>query len=121
MHGADRLPLVSWDAGMPEAISVMTLGCFGLAGVTDSSGALVGIITDGDLRRSFGVLTTTVAHEVMTSAPKLIPADMPAGDALVFLNDNKITAAFVVDDPTAGSQVPVGIIHIHDLLRHGLN
>ncbi len=121
MHGIARLPLVSQDAGMPEAISVMTSGCFGLAGVTDKAGALIGIITDGDLRRRFGVLATALAREVMTPSPKVIPADMPAGEALVFLNDNKITAAFVVDDPAAGPQVPVGIIHIHDLLRQGLN
>lgn len=121
MHQAERLPLVQRDAGMPEAISVMTSGCFGLAGVVDHTGALVGIITDGDLRRRFGVLTTAFAHEVMTPSPKVIPADMPAGEALVFLNDNKITAAFVVEDPEAGPQTPLGIIHIHDLLRHGLN
>jgi arabinose-5-phosphate isomerase len=121
MHEAERLPLVQRDAGMPEAISVMTSGCFGLAGVVDHTGALVGIITDGDLRRRFGVLTTAFAHEVMTPSPKVIPADMPAGEALVFLNDNKITAAFVVEDPEAGPQTPLGIIHIHDLLRHGLN
>lgn len=121
MHGADRLPLVSEDAGMPEAISVMTSGCFGLAGVIDRAGALVGIITDGDLRRRFGVLTTAFAREVMTQAPKVIPADMPAGEAQVFLNDNKITAAFVVEDAEVGPRLPLGIIHIHDLLRHGLN
>lgn len=121
MHGADRLPLVSEDAGMPEAISVMTSGCFGLAGVIDRTGTLVGIITDGDLRRRFGVLTTAFAREVMTQAPKVIPADMPAGEALVFLNDNKITAAFVVEDAEVGPRLPLGIIHIHDLLRHGLN
>ena len=121
MHGSDRLPLVNQRAGMPDTISVMTSGCFGLAGVTDDSGALIGIITDGDLRRRFGVLTTAFAREVMTPSPKVIPADMPAGEALIFLNDNKITAAFVVDDPAAGPQVPVGIIHIHDLLRQGLN
>lgn len=121
MHGADRLPLVNQDAGMPETISVMTSGCFGLAGVTDADGALVGIITDGDLRRKLGVLSTAFAGEVMTPAPKVIPAEMPAGEALVFLNDNKITAAFVVEDPSGGPQAPLGIIHIHDLLRHGLN
>lgn len=120
MHGADRLPLVSKDAGMPQAISVMTVGCFGLAGVIDANGALVGIITDGDLRRRFGALTTAFASEVMTPAPKVIPAGMPAGEALAFLNDNKITAAFVVENPAAGPQVPQGIIHIHDLLRVGL-
>ncbi|MDE2435253.1 MAG: KpsF/GutQ family sugar-phosphate isomerase [Sphingomonadales bacterium] len=121
MHEADRLPLIETHAGMPHAISVMTAGCFGLAGVVDAQGALVGIITDGDLRRRFGVLGTAFAHEVMTHGPKVIPLDMPAGEALVFLNDNQITAAFVVEDPAVGPPVPLGIIHIHDLLRHGLN
>lgn len=121
MHGRDRLPLVGRDAGMPEAISVMTAGCLGLAGVVDADGVLVGIITDGDLRRRFGVLGTAFAHEVMTASPKTIGADMPAGEALAFLNENQITAAFVVEDPAAGAQAPLGIIHIHDLLRHGLS
>lgn len=121
MHGVDRLPLVNQNAGMPNTISIMTSGCFGLAGVTDDNGALVGVITDGDLRRRFGVLATALASEVMTPEPKVIPAEMPAGEALAFLNDNKITAAFVVEDPAGGPQVPLGIIHIHDLLRYGLN
>lgn len=121
MHGPDRLPLVDQHAGMPEVISVMTRGCFGLAGVTNADGAVIGVITDGDLRRRFGVLTTAFAHEVMTSSPKVIPAEMPAGEALVFLNDNQITAAFVVEDPAVSPPIPIGIIHIHDLLRHGLN
>lgn len=121
MHGNDRMPLVNENAGMPEAISVMTSGCFGLAGVTDDKGHLIGIVTDGDLRRRFGVLATAFAREVMTPNPKVIPAEMATGEALIFLNDNQITAAFVVEDPAAGPQAPLGIIHIHDLLRHGLN
>lgn len=121
MHGSDRLPLVSQNAGMPETISVMTSGCFGLAGVTDDHGALVGVVTDGDLRRRFSALTTAFARGVMTPSPKVIPAEMSAGEALAFLNDNKITAAFVVEDPAVSPQVPLGIIHIHDLLRHGLS
>lgn len=120
MQGPERLPLVSLDAGMPETISVMTTGCFGLAGVVDDDQALVGIITDGDLRRRFGRLETAFAREVMTAAPKTLAPSTQAGDALAYLSDNKITAAFVVDDPAAGPQPPVGIIHIHDLLRHGL-
>lgn len=121
MHEADRLPLVNANAGMPEVISVMTNGCFGLAGVVDQAGALVGIITDGDLRRRFGVLTTAFAHEVMTRSPKVLSLEMPAGDALVCLNDNQITAAFVVEDASVFPPHPLGIIHIHDLLRYGLN
>ena len=120
MHAGERMPLVSRDAGMPDAISVMTAGCLGLAGVIDGVGALVGIITDGDLRRRFGVLATAFAHEVMNPSPKTIPSDMSAGDALAFLNDHQITAAFVVENPSAGPQPPLGIIHIHDLLRLGL-
>lgn len=121
MHGAARLPLVHTTAGMPEVISVMTRGCFGLAGVVNDAGALVGIITDGDLRRRFSVLTTACAREVMTPSPKVLPAEMPAGEALMLLNDNQITAAFVVEDASIGTPLPLGIIHIHDLLRVGLN
>jgi arabinose-5-phosphate isomerase len=117
----DRLPLVSHQAGMPETISVMTSGCFGMAGVLDASGALVGVITDGDLRRRFGLLETAFAHEVMTRTPKTLSANMLADEALAFLNDNKISAAFVVENPSAGAQPPLGIIHIHELLRLGLN
>ena len=117
----DRLPLVSHQADMPKTISVMTSGCFGVAGVLDASGALIGVITDGDLRRHFGVLETALAREVMTAAPKVISAFMSAEEALILLNDNKISAAFVVEDPLAGPQKPLGVIHIHDLLRLGLN
>ena len=120
MHGDSRLPLVSGDAAMPHAISVMTTGCFGLVGVVDPDGRLAGVITDGDLRRHFEALGTACATEVMTPHPKVLPADMLAGDALQFLNDHKITAAFVVADPGNGPQPPLGIIHIHDLLRQGL-
>jgi arabinose-5-phosphate isomerase len=121
MHRNDRLPLVDLDTDMAETVSVMTQGCFGIAGVIDEDGRLAGIITDGDLRRKIGLLDSAVAGEVMTSSPKVIAPDMLAGDALAFLNENSITAAFVVEDPEAGPQPPLGIIHIHDLLRHGLN
>lgn len=121
MHGADRLPLVPVDADMCEAVAVMTRGCFGLVGVTDGDGRLAGIITDGDLRRHFAVLQSARAGEVMTRTPKVLPADMPAGEALLFLNDNQITAAFITDTVAAeGPARPLGIVHIHDLLRFGL-
>lgn len=121
MSGPDRMPLVHAKVGMPDAISAMTTGCFGVVGVTDDDGHLIGIITDGDLRRRFDQLQSAFAHEVMTPEPKVIAADMPAGDVLAFLNDNKITAAFVVEDFDTRCRTPVGIIHIHDLLRHGLS
>lgn len=120
MYGPDRMPLVEMDSRMSYAISVMTSGCFGLAGVVNGDGNLAGVITDGDLRRHFEELSTARAAEVMTPNPKVLAADMLAGDALAFLNQHKITAAFVLADPLAGPQAPLGIIHIHDLLRHGL-
>ena len=117
-----NLPLVDGEAKMPTVISIMTSCCFGLAGVVDPSGTLVGIITDGDLRRHFEVLQSATAGGVMTHAPKVIPAGTPAGEALRFLNDSEITAAFVVEDriEDGAAPKPVGIIHIHDLLRFGL-
>ncbi len=121
MHGINRLPLVPTLAGMPEVISIMTQGCFGIAGVVDHSELLIGIITDGDLRRKISMLDAAFAEEVMTRKPKTISPEMLAADALAFLNRNQITAAFVVADPQSGPQPPLGIIHIHDLLRHGLN
>lgn len=122
MHRNGRMPLVSERAGMPEVISQMTSGTFGIAGVVDDAGGLVGIITDGDLRRHFAVLTSATAGSVMTREPKTLPSDMLAADVLMFLNDNQITAAFVVDRmEQGGGRRPVGIVHIHDLLRFGLN
>jgi arabinose-5-phosphate isomerase len=121
MHGREELPLVTPGAGMQDVISVITSCRFGLAGVVDARGELVGVITDGDLRRNFERLATATAGEVMTRSPRSIPADMLAGDALLFLNDAKITAAFVVNRLDAlHLSRPIGIVHIHDLLKHGL-
>lgn len=122
MQGPERLPLVPVGAGMSDVITIMTTGRFGLSGVIDDKSGLVGVITDGDLRRHFDALPTATAGEVMTRSPKTLPGDMLAADALMFLNDNKITAAFVVDRfDTVHPMRPVGIVHIHDLLRFGLN
>lgn len=121
MHRSHELPLVPADAGMPDVISKMTSGRFGIAGVVDGSGALVGVISDGDLRRRFDVLLTARASEIMTRTPRTLPNDMLAAAALTFLNDSKITSAFVLDRCDSGRPgKPVGIVHIHDLLRFGL-
>jgi len=122
MHGKERLPLVSVTAGMPDVISTITSGRFGLAGVIDPDGALIGIITDGDLRRHFEHVATATAGDVMTRSPKTIPGGTPASDVLVYLNDNNITAAFVVERrQEEASRRPIGIVHIHDLLRFGFS
>ena len=88
----------------------------------DSDGALIGIITDGDLRRHFEHVATATAGDVMTHSPKTIPGGTPASDVLVYLNDNNITAAFVVERGRDDApRRPIGIVHIHDLLRFGFS
>jgi arabinose-5-phosphate isomerase len=116
MHKGDRLPLASADAIMAEAIVVMTEKALGCLGVVGDDGLLAGIITDGDLRRHMGDgLLSRHVHEIMTAAPKTVTPDLLASAALELINASKITALFVVEDGR-----PVGIIHIHDLLRAGV-
>ncbi len=116
----DSMPLVSEDCAMPEVLTVITQGCVGIAGVVNQSGQLVGAISDGDLRRNFVRLHQCRAIEVATPNPRVVPRSMTAGEVLRFLNENEITAAFVVDDLHAIPARPLGIVHIHDLLRLGL-
>jgi arabinose-5-phosphate isomerase len=119
MHCAAAPLLVSETADMREVVSVMTSGRQGLAGVVNGAGSLVGVITDGDIRRHFDNLATTQVAAIMTPSPKLVTSDMLGGDALGLLNDHAITAAFVVEasDPRCR---PIGVIHMHDLVRYGL-
>jgi arabinose-5-phosphate isomerase len=118
MHQQTRLPLVSEDATMREVILVMTSMGFGIAGVVDKAGRLAGVITDGDLRRHFDDLGSSTATDIMTRDPKTLAMDTLAEDAVHFLNENKITCAFVMDrNAPVNTGVPVGIVHIHDFLR----
>lgn len=119
MHRGERLPLVSPDMPMSEVVMVMTSKSFGIAGVVDAAGALVGVITDGDLRRHLAELNTALAGTVMTRNPRVIDGNMLAGDALRYLNDQKVTALFVVeaDDPT---RAPAGLVTFHDFIQMGL-
>jgi len=116
MHKGDRLPLASLDTVMSEAIVVMTEKALGCLGVVDGNGKLKGIITDGDLRRNMGdALLARRAGDIMTPAPKTVAPDLLASAALEIINSLSITALFVVEDGR-----PVGIIHVHDLLRAGV-
>jgi arabinose-5-phosphate isomerase len=115
MHGGDELPLVGAGASMPDTLLVMTEKRFGCAGVTEADGRLAGIITDGDLRRHMGELMHHRAGEVMTPHAKAAQPSMLAAEALKLMNDNRITVLFVVEDDR-----PVGILHVHDLLRAGV-
>ncbi|MBM3604557.1 MAG: KpsF/GutQ family sugar-phosphate isomerase [Alphaproteobacteria bacterium] len=109
------MPLVAQDAPMSEALLVISQKGFGVTGVTDDSGALVGIITDGDLRRHMQGLLDLDATAVMTPGPRTISRDSLAEAALAQMQERKITCLFAVEDGR-----PCGILHIHDCLRAGL-
>jgi arabinose-5-phosphate isomerase len=115
MHRGDELPLVRGEAPMTQTLLVMTQKAFGCAGVVDASGALQGVITDGDLRRHNTDYMDRSAQAVMTRNPLTVTAAMLAAEALKVMNDRRITVLFVLEDKT-----PVGILHIHDLLRAGV-
>ncbi|MDX2027893.1 MAG: KpsF/GutQ family sugar-phosphate isomerase [Alphaproteobacteria bacterium] len=116
MHGGDELPLVKESDAMSHVLVVMTEKRFGCAGIVDGSGALIGLITDGDLRRHMeGNLLQKKAGEVMTRNPSVMTPETLAAEALRILNEKKRTNVFVVEDGK-----PVGILHIHDLLRAGI-
>jgi len=95
----------------------MTAKTFGCVGIVDGRGALVGIITDGDLRRHLGVADVLEldVEAVMTRAPKTVRPDQLASEALEILNTSKKTQLIVLE----GDQ-PIGIVHVHDLLRAGV-
>ena len=119
MHAGSRMPLVARDLPMREVIMTMTSSGFGIAGVVDEGNILLGVITDGDLRRNISDLLDKNAAEVMTASPKTVPHDILAEDALMIMNDAKITAVFVMNEDRSGR--PIGIVHIHDFVRQGLS
>ncbi|PJJ82891.1 arabinose-5-phosphate isomerase [Brevirhabdus pacifica] len=118
MHGADELPMIDQDAPMADALLAISRKGFGVAGVQDATGALTGIITDGDLRRHMDGLLDLTAREVMTATPRTIAPDALAEEAVALMNRLKITCLFVVAPDTAGKAI--GILHIHDCLRAGV-
>ncbi|MCW5691176.1 MAG: KpsF/GutQ family sugar-phosphate isomerase [Pseudolabrys sp.] len=115
MHKGEAVPLAPLGTRMSEALVNMTAKGFGCVGITDAQGKLVGIITDGDLRRHMrNDLLDARVDAVMTKSPKSVRPDQLMSETLELLNATKVTALFVVE---AGK--PVGIIHVHDLLRAG--
>jgi arabinose-5-phosphate isomerase len=118
MHGGDELPLVAAATPMSEALLVMTEKRWGILGVTDKDGRLVGAITDGDLRRHIDGLMSHTAGGVMTPGPKkTVPPTLLAAQALALMSDPApaVTVLFVVE----GGR-PMGILHVHDILRAGV-
>jgi len=116
MHGGNDVPLAKETDTMAHVLVVMTEKRFGCAGIVDDSGKLIGIITDGDLRRHMGNgLTEKTAGAVMTRNPMSVAPRLLAAEALKTLNETKRMQLFVVEDAK-----PVGILHIHDLLQAGI-
>ncbi|MGI9439779.1 MAG: KpsF/GutQ family sugar-phosphate isomerase [Parvibaculales bacterium] len=119
MHKADALPLATQDTKMQEALIIMNRKSFGCLGIINDKGALIGIITDGDLRRH---ITPDVPNflnlqvdQVMTAKPKIITGDKMSGEALRIMNDNNIQCLFVCEN-----NQPEGLVRILDLLKLGV-
>lgn len=121
MHGPEEVPLAAPGLPVAEGLVAMTAKHFGCLGIADAESRLVGVITDGDLRRALrsglgdGLLDRPVS-EIMTTQPRTIRPEVLAAEALRIMNEGAITALFVVDE----SRRPVGMLHIHDLLRLGV-
>lgn len=116
MHKGDALPLCGPDVSMEKALLIMTQKSFGCLGIVDDKGKLAGVITDGDLRRHMGEgFIRAKTREIMTRKPKTTAPETLASSALEMMNSSRITALFVLDNGC-----PVGIVHVHDLLRAGV-
>ncbi len=116
MHVGDAVPLVALGTPMSEALVEMSAKSFGCVGIVDPVRQLVGIITDGDLRRHMRPdLLDARVDDIMTRGPRTVRPDQIAAEVLEQLNASKITAVFVVEEAR-----PVGILHLHDLLRAGV-
>src|SRR3981189_2020158 len=116
MHSGDAVPLKPLGTKMSDALVEMSSKGFGCVGITDARGAIVGIVTDGDLRRHMRPdLMTAFVDAVMTKNPKTIGRALLRSEALEILNSSKITALIVTD-----ANKPVGIVHLHDILRAGV-
>lgn len=118
MHTDAAIPVVNSEASLPAALIVMTEKSLGLTTVLNDDGELLGIFTDGDLRRTVdrGVdLSTATIGQVMTRNPLTIDKNMLAAEALGLMEDKKITALVVVAD-----KQPIGVLHMHDILRAGV-
>ncbi len=117
MHSKNRMPVVRENATMKSVIIEMTKKSFGHVGVKNKKSELIGIITDGDLRRNLNKqFFNKTAKMIMTLRPKLVRKNMLVADALSIMNKNKITCLFVVDNKN--KKCPIGIIHIHDCIRY---
>jgi len=115
MHRLEEAPLTSSDTPLPEAVRVMTERGLGVVGIVDAAGKLIGVVTDGDLRRNFEGLATKTVADIMTRNPKALTEDSLAADAARIMNESRITVLFVIEQGK-----PVGVLHVHDVLSAGV-
>ena len=113
MHSGDQVPLTRADSSMHDTIVEMTAKRLGVIGVVDEEGYLLGVITDGDLRRNMERGLDHTASEFMTKNPKTVAPDALVDDALALFDEYKITTLFVVEEDQ-GRERPIGVLHIHD-------
>jgi arabinose-5-phosphate isomerase len=121
MHRGKEVPLVQHDTLMKEALLVMTSKRLGVTGVVNEKEELIGIITDGDLRRAlekYDDLLNKKAQEIMTRNPRVISKDELAAKAVQMMEKFSITSLFILEE--RGSRKPLGILHMHDLLKAGI-
>lgn len=120
MKRGDEIPLVREETPMNEALFEITSKRLGVTGVVDGEGRLVGVITDGDLRRGLekkGDIFGLKAAELMTRSPKAIAAEMLAAEAVAVMEQFPITSLFILDQQ---SKKPIGVIHLHDIIKAGV-
>jgi len=128
MHRGNAVPLVPETASLKDTLLEITSKRFGVTGVVDAAGDLRGVITDGDLRRALETVAdirVLTARDLMTRGradragelPKTIAAGALAGEAVALMERHAITSLFILG---AGTRRPVGVIHLHDLLRAGV-
>ena len=120
MHRGEDIPIVGITTPMKEALFEITSKRLGVTAVVDSAGMLVGVITDGDLRRGLenkGNIFQSKAEDLMTRSPKTINCDTLAAEAVQVMENHSITSLFVLEN---GSSKPVGVIHLHDLIKAGI-
>ncbi|WP_419321420.1 KpsF/GutQ family sugar-phosphate isomerase [Caulobacter sp. ErkDOM-E] len=117
MHRGDQVPLVGHDCPMGDALLVMTSKAFGILGVTSDEGALLGVISDGDLRRHMDGLLDKTASQVMTAGGRVVEQSCMASEALRLMTDvgPAVTTLFITN-----GNVPIGVIQMHDIIRRGV-
>ncbi|MBO9579658.1 MAG: KpsF/GutQ family sugar-phosphate isomerase [Sphingobium sp.] len=118
MHHGENLPFIAAEASMFEAIHTISDKGFGIAAVVNDQRHLLGVISDGDIRRNIHALPGATAGEIMTSQPRTLVRGAMARDALATMSGARITSVFVLEDEAAGEVA--GLVHIHDLLRLGI-